>query len=182
MSLYCVLSAILGPGETSGNKINNSSCPREGASLAGVVASFYFDECCTCSVLERDSAGGWTPWLLLSLRSSGSWGWDSSFESVWEETEMKLSIGEHGGIGKKRSSVRPMVNSNGRVHLVMIQGSKRWKSSLDRGRKLPNSGPRAWELGWGSSVKNGTVLSKMDHCRPQSWNSQFWGREEKSRF
>ena len=129
--------------------------PREGASLAGVVASFYFYECCTCCVLEQDSAGGWTPWLLLSLRSSGSWGWDSSFESMWEE--MKLSIGEHGRIGKKRSSVRPMVNRNERVHLVMIQGSKRWKRPLDRGRKLPNSGPRAWELGWGSSVKNGTA-------------------------
>ena len=93
MGLYCVLSAILGPGETSGNKINNSSCPREGAILAGDVARFYFDECCTCSVLEQDSAGGWTPWLLLSLRSSGSWGWDSSFESMWEETDETVNWG-----------------------------------------------------------------------------------------
>ena len=51
----------------------------------GAVASFYFDGCCTCPVPEWDSAGGWTPWLLLSLRSSGSWGWDSPFESVWED-------------------------------------------------------------------------------------------------
>ena len=164
------------------DKINNSPCPRGGASLVGAVASFYSDGCCTCPVPEWDSAGGWTPWLLLSLRSSGSWGWDSPFESVWGETEMKLSIGEHGRIGKKRSSVGPVVNRKGRVHLVMIQGSKRWKSPLDRGRKLPMSGPRAWEPGWGSSINNGTALSQMDHHNPQSWNSQFWGREEKSLF
>lgn len=90
----------------------------------GAVASFYSDGCCTCPVPEWDSAGGWTPWLLLSLRSSGSWGWDSPFESVWGETEMKLSIGEHGRIGKKRSSVGPVVNRKGRDHLVMIQGTK----------------------------------------------------------
>lgn len=84
----------------------------------GAVASFYSDGCCTCPVPEWDSAGGWTPWLLLSLRSSGSWGWDSPFESVWGETEMKLSIGEHGRIGKKRSSVGPVVNRKGRDHLV----------------------------------------------------------------
>ena len=52
--------------------MNNSPCPRGGASLVGVVASFYFDGCCTCPVLEQDFAGGGTPWLLLSLRSSGS--------------------------------------------------------------------------------------------------------------
>ena len=95
---------------------------------------------------------------------------------------MKLSTGEQGRIGKKRSRVGPMVNRNGRVHLSLIQGSTRWKSPLDRGRKLPISGPRAWELGWGSSVKNGTALSQMDHRSPQSWNSQFWGMEEKSLF
>ena len=66
---------------------------------------------------------------------------------MWEETEMKLSTGEHGGIGKERSIVRTMVDRNGRVHLVMIQGSNRWKSPLDKGMKLPISQPRAWELG-----------------------------------
>lgn len=52
------------------------------------------------------------------------------------------------------------------------------EKSTGQRQKYPSQ-VKGQELGWGSSVGNGTVLSQMDHRSPQSWNSQFWGREEK---